>query len=164
MENKKLPIVIKKKNMVMVGVSILEIVLGIVFGIIGGGIKSVALWVFVFTGVVTALSVLVEYSEDISLNENKMEFYKNKDLIKAIKYSSIKSIYIGKGNENKTRKKDFFTIGFNDNGNKSKNSKIEEHLINLMSYSSQDLNTIKNVIISKNTFVKVSDDVDKFIK
>jgi len=164
MENKKLPIVIKKKNLVMIGVSILEIGIGIIFGITSGGIKSAPLWIFVFTGIVTALSVLVEYSQDISLNENKVEFYKNKDLIKAIKYSSIKSIYIGKGNETKTKKKDFFTIGFNDNGNKSKNSKIEEYLINPMSYSSQDLNTIKNIIISKNASVKVSDDIDKFIK
>ena len=41
-----------------------------------------------------------------------MEFYKNKNLIKAIKYSSIKSINIGKGNEPKTKKKDFLTICF----------------------------------------------------
>ena len=50
------------------------------------------MWIFVFTGIITALSVLVEYSQDIFIKENKLEFYKNKDLIKAIKYSSIKSI------------------------------------------------------------------------
>ena len=71
MENTKFPIVIKKRNGVMIGVSILEIVMGIIFGIIGEGIKSILLWIFVFTGIITALSVLVEYSQDILLKENK---------------------------------------------------------------------------------------------
>ena len=92
MESTKFPIVIKKRNGVMIGVSILEIVVGIIFGITQEGLKSILIWIFVFAGIITALSVLVEYSQDIFLKENKMEFYKNKDLIKAIKYSSIKSI------------------------------------------------------------------------
>lgn len=160
MENIKFPIVIKKKNQIMIGVSVLEIVMGIIFGITGG-IKSAPLWIFAFTGVITGLTVFVEYSQDILLNENKVEFYKNKDLVKAIKYTSITSIYVGKGDENRTKKKDFFTIGFNDN--KNKKSKGENYLINPMNYSSKDLKEIRNMILSKNSSVKVSEDMDKFI-
>ncbi len=162
MENIKFPIVIKKRNAVMLGVSVLEIGVGVTFGITGGGIKSIPLWVFVFTGIISALTVLVEYSLDISLNENRVEFYKNKDLIKAIKYGSINSIYISKGNETKTKKKDFFTIGFNSSDNKK--FKDEKYLINPMHYSSKDLDTIKNIIVSKNYSVKVSDDIKKFVR
>ena len=165
MESTKFPVVIKKRNGVMIGVSILEIVMGIMFGIIADGPKSILLWIFVFTGIVTALSVFVEYSQDIILKENNVEFYKNNDLIKSIKYSSINAIYIAKGNETKTKKKDFLTIGFNrhDNKsnkiNKSKNSKDESYPINHSVYSSQDLNTLNNIILMKNSSIKVSDDV-----
>ena len=168
MESTKFPIVIKKRNGVMIGVSILEIVMGIMFGIIADGPKSVLLWIFVITGIITALSVLVEYNQDIILKENNVEFYKNNDLIKSIKYSSINAIYIAKGNETKTKKKDFLTIGFNGNdnksnknskNNKSKNSKGESYPINHSVYSSQDLNTLNNIILMKNSSIKVSDDV-----
>ena len=161
MENTKFPIVIKKRNGAMIGVVIIEILIGITFGITQGGLKSILLWIFVFTGIITALSVLVEYSQDILLKENKIEFYKNNDLIKTIKYSNIKSIYIDKGNEPKTKKKDFFTIGIGANGNKS--SKVENYLINPMNYSARDLAKIKDIIVIKNSSVKVSNDVDKFI-
>ena len=33
-----------------------------------------------------------------------------------------------------------------------------------MNYSSQDLKTIKNIIVSKNSSVKVSEEVDKIYK
>ena len=137
MENTKFPIVIKKRNGVMIGVSILEIVMGIIFGFVGDGLKNILLWIFVFTGIVTALSVLVEYSRDIFMKENKLEFYNNKDLIKAIKYSSIKSINIDKGNEPKTKKKDFLTIYFGNNDskdNRNKDSKVEKYFVSLHEY------------------------------
>ncbi|WP_297426735.1 hypothetical protein [Clostridium sp.] len=165
MENTKFPIVIKKKNGMMIGVSIIEIVIGIIFGATQGGVKNVILWVFIFTGVVTALSVLVEYNQDIIIKENKIEFYKNNDLIREIKYSSIKSIFIGKGEDTKNKKKDFFAIGFSgDNKKSSKNSKEDTYLINPMSYSGHDLKMIKNIITMKNSSVKVGEDVEKFIK
>lgn len=165
MESTGFPIVIKKRNGIMIGVSILEIAIAIIFGITGGGMKSILLWIFLFTGIISALSILVEYSQDILLKENKMEFYKNNDLIKTIKYSSIKSIYIDKGNEPKTNKKDFFTIGIGGNDNKgNKNSNVDSYLINPMNYSSEDLIKIKDIIVMKNSSVKVSNDVDKFIK
>ena len=65
----------------------------------------------------------------------------------------------------RTKKKDFLTIGFNrhDNKsnkiNKSKNSKDESYPINHSVYSSQDLNTLNNIILMKNSSIKVSDDV-----
>ena len=167
MESIKLPVVIKKRNGVMLGVSILQIAIGISYGCIGEGLKSILMWILVFTGIVTALSVLVEYSQDIFIKENKLEFYNNKDLIKAIKYSSIKSLDIDKGSEPKTKKKDFFTIciGSNDRkNNKNKESKVEKYLVNPSNYSFKDLITMKNIIISKNTDVKVSNEVKEFFK
>ena len=164
MESTKFPIVIKKRNGAMIGVSILEIVMGIFFGIVGGGITSPLLWIFVFTGVISGLSVFVEYSQDILIKENKLEFYKNSDLIKAIKYSAIKSIDIEKGNEPKTKKKDFFMIGFGGNVKSNKASKIEKYLVNPSNYSTKDFITIKNIIISKNSAVKVNKQVDEFFK
>ena len=167
MENTTFPIVIKKRNGAMLGASIIEIVMGVVFGITQDGLKSPLLWIFVFTGIITALSVWVEYSSDIFLKENKMEFYKNKDLIKAIKYSDIKSISIGKGNEPKTKKKDFVSIGINPNDNKNKrnsNSNAERYLINPSVYGAQDLIKIKDIIISRNSSVKVSSEFNEFFK
>ena len=164
MENIKFPTVIKKRNGLMIGVSIIEIIIGIMFGITEGGIKSIPLWIFIFIGIISALTVLVEYNQDILLKENNMEFYKNNNLIKSIKFSSINSIYIGKGNEPRTKNKDFFTIGFGDNDNKNKTSRGENYLINPMNYSSVDLKMIKNIIVSKNSSAKVSEEVDKFIK
>lgn len=158
MENVKFPIVIKKRNGLMLGVAIIEIIIGIIFGITTDGVKSILLWIFIFVGVVTALSVLVEYSQDVFLKENKIEFYKNKDLVKEIKYSNVKSISISKGSEPKTKKKDFVAIEYSD-GNK-KNS--FSYLIDPMSYSAQDLITIRDTILSKNSSVKVSDEVNKF--
>ncbi len=167
MESTKFPIVIKKRNGVMIGVSILEIVMGIIFGFVGDGFKSILLWIFVFTGIVTALSVLVEYSRDIFIKENKLEFYNNKDLIKEIKYNSIKSINIDKGNDPKTKKKDFLTICFGNNDsktNRNKDSKLEKYLVNPSNYSSKDLITMKNIIVSKNSNVKVNSEVNEFFK
>jgi hypothetical protein len=158
-EDKKFQIVIKKRNGMMIGVAILELIIGIIFGMTGG-IRSALLWIFIFTSVVTALSVFVEYSQDILLKENNIEFYKFNDVIKSIKYSSIKSIYVSKGDEPKTKKKDFLAIGFNENG-KKKNS---AYLINLMNYSAKDLNKIKNTIFLKNSYVKVAQEVEKLIK
>lgn len=166
MDNTKFPIILKKRNGLMIGVSILEIIIGVVWGIIEGGIKSAPLWIFLFVGIVTALSVLAEYNQDIFLKENKIEFYKNNDLVKTIKYSNIKAVLISKGNEPKTKKKDFFTISYNENDNKKNKSakKDEVYLINPMNYSSQDLTAIKNTIIMKNSSVEIGEDVDKFIK
>jgi hypothetical protein len=161
-ENAQFPIVVKKRNGFMIGVSITEIIIGIIWGITTDGLKSIVLWVFIFVGIVTALSVLVEYSQDVFLKENKMEFYKNKDLIKEIKYSNIKSIYISKGNEQKTKKKDFVAIEYNENN--KKNSASCNYLIDPMSYTSKDLIIIKDTILKKNSAVKVSEELVKFIK
>lgn len=123
------------------------------------------MWVLFFAGIVTALSVFVEYSQDILIKEDAIEFYRNNDLIKSIKYSNIKAILIGKGNEPKNKRKDFFIISFYKNDKKkNKNSAEDTYLINPMSYSAEDFKVIKNIIVSKNSSVKVSEDVSKFIK
>ena len=140
----------------------LYILVGIIFGITQGGLKSILLWLFLFVGIITALSCLGEYKQDILLKENKIEFYNNNDLIKVINYGNIKSIYIDKGNETKTKKKDFFTIGIGGNGNKS--SKDQKYQINPMNYGVGDLAKIKDIIVMKNSSVKVSNDINKFTR
>lgn len=167
MENTTFPITIKKRNGGMIAASITEVLLGVVFGITQGGLSSPMLWVFVFTGIVTALSVWVEYSRDIILKENKMEFYKNTDLIKAIKYSDIKTITVAKGNEPKTKKKEFITItiGKTENKNKKNNDyKIEKYLFNPSSYGANDLIKMKDIIESKNTTVNITSEFKEFFK
>ena len=160
MESTEFPIVIKKRNGIMIAAAISEIIVGIIFGITQGGLSNIFLWVMVFVGIITGLQVFVEYSQDILLKENKIEFYKNKDLIKEIKYSNIKSIYVDRGKETKNKKKDFFTIDFC--GNKS--SKVESYLINPMNYGGGDFAKLKDIIVMKNSSVKVNNDIDKFIR
>lgn len=167
MENTTFPITIKKKNGGMVLASIIEVLIGVIFGITQGGLTNPLLWIFVFTGIITALSVWVEYSRDIMLKENKMEFYKNTDLIKTIKYSDIKTITIARGNEPKTKKKDFVTIsiGKSENKNKKNNDyKIEKYLVNPSSYGASDLIKIKDVIVSKNSSVNITSEFKEFFK
>lgn len=167
MENITFPITIKKRNGGMIVAAITEILIGVIFGATQGGLTSPLLWIFVFTGIVTALSVWVEYSRDIMLKENKIEFYKNADLIKTIKYSDIKSISIAKGNEPKTKKKDFvsFNTCINDNNNrKNNNSKSEKYLVSPSSYASSDFLKMKDVILSKNSNVDITDEFKEFFK
>lgn len=162
MEKMQDPVIIKKRNGLMIGVSIIEILIGIIWAVAGEGFKTPALWIFGFVGIITALTVFAEYSQDIFLRENEMEFYKNNDLIKEVKYSSIKSISIRKGKEPKNSKKDFVSIDYAESN--KKNSKKDSYLLNPMSYSAQDLIKIKDTILSKNPSVKVNEEVDKFFK
>lgn len=167
MENTTFPITIKKRNGGMIVVSITEILIGVIFGVTQGGIINPLLWIFVFTGIITALSVWVEYSRDIMLKENKMEFYKNTDLIKTIKYSDIKTITIARGDEPKTKKKDFvaISIGKTENKNKKNNNyKIEKYLVNPSNYGANDLLKMKDVILSRNSNVNITSEFKEFFK
>ena len=125
MEEKKYPIIIKKKNSLMVMAVIAEFVIALVYGITQGP-TSVLFSCFLFVAVVTALAVWVEYSRDIYLKENKIEFYQNKNLIQKIKYSSIESIDVDNGIEPKDRKKDFIVITYRETSNKKKNNRNEK--------------------------------------
>jgi hypothetical protein len=167
MENTTFPITIKKRNGGMILASITEVLIGVVFGVTQGGLTNPLLWIFVFTGIITALSVWVEYSKDIMLKENKMEFYKNTDLIKTIKYSDIKTITIARGNEPKTKKKDFvaISIGKTENKNKKNNDhKIEKYLVNPSNYGANDLLKMKDVILSRNSNVNITSEFKEFFK
>lgn len=164
MENTTFPITIKKRNGGMIGASITEILIGVIFGVTQGGLTSPLLWIFVFTGIITALSVWVEYSRDIVLREDKIEFCKNTDIIKTIKYCDIKSISIGKGNEPRTKKKDFVTINTGINNGKSNNSKSEKYLINPSNYAASDLLKMKDIILSKNSNIDITDEFKEFFR
>ena len=104
MEEKKYPIIIKKKNSFMVMAVVAEFLVALVYGITQG-FASVLFAFFLFVAIVTALALWVEYSGDVYLKENKIEFYQNKNLITTIKYSNIATLAVEEGNEDKNKKK-----------------------------------------------------------
>lgn len=166
MEEKKYPIIIKKKNSLMVMAVIAEFVIALVYGITQGP-TSVLFSCFLFVAVVTALAVWVEYSRDIYLKENKIEFYQNKNLIQKIKYSSIESIDVDNGIEPKDRKKDFIVITYRETSNKKKNNrneKIDNYYLSTSYYCSNDFKMIRDAIKSRNPEVKLNENLSKYIK
>ncbi|WP_294392401.1 hypothetical protein [uncultured Clostridium sp.] len=166
MEEKKYPIIIKKKNSLMVMAVIAEFVIALVYGITQGP-TSLLFSCFLFVAVVTALAVWVEYSRDIYLKENKIEFYQNKNLIQKIKYSSIESIDVDNGIEPKDRKKDFIVITYRETSNKKKNNrneKIDKYYLSTSYYCSNDFKMIRDAIKSRNPEVKLNENLSKYIK
>lgn len=166
MEEKKYPIIIKKKNSLMVMAVIAEFIIALVYGITQGP-TSVLFACFLFVAIVTALAVWVEYSRDVYLKENKIEFYQNKNLLKKIKYSSIESLDIDNGIESKDRKKDFVVITYRETSNKKKNNrndKVDKYYLSTAYYCSNDFKMIRDVIKSRNPEVKLNENLSKYIK
>lgn len=166
MEEKKYPIIIKKKNSLMIMAVIAEFAIALVYGITQGP-TSILFACFLFVAVVTALAVWVEYSRDIYVKENKIEFYQNKNLIKKIKYGSIESLEIDNGVEAKDRKKDFFVITYRETSNKKKNNrneKVDKYYLSTSYYCSNDFKIIRDVIKSRNPEVKLTENLSKYIK
>lgn len=166
MEENKYPIIIKKKNSLMISAVIVEFVIALVYAITQG-VTNPLFICFLFVAIVTALAVWVEYSRDIYLKENKMEFYQNKNLIKKIKYSSIESLSIENDPKEKNKKKEFFTVTYRETSNKKKNNrndKVDKYYISPSYYSGEDFKVIKNTIKSKNSNVKIDESVTKYIK
>ena len=166
MEEKKYPIIIKKKNSTMVMAVIAEFIIALVYGITQGP-TSVLFVCFLFIAIVTALAVWVEYSRDIYLKENKIEFYQNKNLLKKIKYSSIESLEIDNGIEPKNRKKDFVVITYRETSNKKKNNrneKVDKYYLSTSYYCSNDFKMIRDTIKLRNPQVKLNENLSKYIK
>lgn len=166
MEEKKYPIIIKKKNSIMVMAVIAEFIIALVYGITQGP-TSVLFVCFLFIAIVTALAVWVEYSRDIYLKENKIEFYQNKNLLKKIKYSSIESLEIDNGIEPKNRKKDFVVITYRETSNKKKNNrneKVDKYYLSTSYYCSNDFKMIRDTIKLRNPQVKLNENLSKYIK
>lgn len=166
MEENKYPIVIKKKNSLMIMAVMAEFLIAVLYGVIQGP-TSILFMCFLFVAVITSLSVWVEYSRDIYLKENKIEFYENKNLIKRIKFSSIESLGVENGNEPKNQKKEFITISYRETSNKKKNNrneKIDKHYISTSYYCANDFKIIRDVIKSRNPEVKFNDNLSKYIK
>ena len=114
-----------------------------------------------------ALALWVEYSRDIYLKENKIEFYQNKNLITTIKYSNIATLAVEEGNEDKNKKKEYVTIAYRETSNKKnsdKNAKIKKYYISPSYYCANDFKMIKEVIKSKNSEVKFNENLSKYIK
>ena len=153
-------ICIKKRNGFMITAGILEIIFGLIWSI-QDGIKSVPMWIFVITGIITLLSVWVEYSEDIVLSDNKIQFYKRTDLLKSVKYSEISSMDFINGTEIKDRKKKFLSISLSGNNKRRKDNNV---LISTSNYSAGDVLKIRDIILEKNKVVKMSKEVKNFGK
>lgn len=166
MEEKKYPIIIKKKNSFMLMAVIAEFFIAGVYGIIQG-FTSLLFLCFLFVAIVTLLAVWVEYSRDVYLRENKIEFYSNKDLIINIKYSSIVSLDVAHGEETKDKKKEFFTISYNETSSrksKNKKPKIKKYYLNPSWYNANDFRVIKSTIKSKNPNIKIDENLKKYTK
>ncbi|MGN0145055.1 MAG: hypothetical protein ACI398_08730 [Clostridium sp.] len=166
MEEKNYPIIIKKKNSFMLMAVIAEFFVALVYGIIYG-FTNLLFVCFLFVAIITLLSVWVEYSRDIYLKENKIEFYSNKDLLKKIKYSSIVSLDVEHGEEAKDKKKEFFTIKYNETStkkSKNKEPKIKKYYLSSSWYTANDFKMIKDIIKSKNTNVKIDENLKKYTK
>lgn len=166
MEEKKYPIIIKKKNSFMVMAVVAEFLVALVYGITQG-FASVLFAFFLFVAIVTALALWVEYSRDVYLKENKIEFCQNKNLITTIKYSNIATLAVEEGNEDKNKKKEYVTISYRETSNKKnadKNAKIKKYYISPSYYCANDFKMIKEVIKSKNPEVKFNENLSKYIK
>lgn len=166
MKETNYPIIIKKKNSFMVMAVIAEFIIALVYGVTQG-VTSILFAFFLFVAIVTALALWVEYSRDIYLKENKIEFYENKNLIKKIKYSNVESLAIENGNEDKNKKKEFFTINYRETSNKksaNKPSKMNKYYISPSNYCGNDFKIIIDTIKSKNLNVKLNENLSKYIK
>lgn len=155
MEETKYPIIIKKKNGFMISVGISEIIFGLIWSL-ADGIKSIPMWIFVVTGIITLLSVWVEYSKDIYLREKKVDFYKNKNLIESINYSNINELSIKEGNQPKDKNKKFLNISFSSNNKKSSK---KNYSVCIGEYGVADMVKLRQAILSVNSKVKVSKEV-----
>lgn len=162
MAEEMFPVKIKKKNGFMLSVGILEIVCGLIWSL-QGGLKSLPMWLFVVVGVITILSVLVEYSRDIYLKENAIEFYVNKDLAQKIKYSEIAIIDIKNGEKPADKKKQFLHITF-DEVRKKKTAKRNHYSFCISNYDIKDIEKIRDVIASRNQAVRITDIVKELGK
>lgn len=166
MEENKYPIIIKKKNSLMVMAVVAEFLIALVYAVVQGP-TSVLFACFLFIAVVTALAVWVEYSRDIYLKENKIEFYQNKNLIKSIKYSSIESLDVENGDQSNNKKKEFVTITYRETSKKKKNNrneKVDKYYISPSHYCANDFKMIRDVVKSRNPQVKLNENLSKYIK
>ena len=162
MAEEKFPIRIKKKNGFMLSVAILFILCGIAYGALlknKGGILPMI--IFVSVGVIYLLTLFVEYSRDIYLKENCIEFYTNKDLTEKIKYSDIAIIDIKKGEKPSDKKKDFFYITYDESRKKNK-PKRKHYSFAISNYAVEDLKKIRDVICSKQLKIRVSQSMKDF--
>ncbi len=162
MAEEKFPICIKKKNGFMLSVAILFIICGIIYGVLlkgKGGILPMI--IFVGIGIIYLLTLLVEYSRDIYLKDNCIEFYNNKDLVQKIKYSEISIIDIKKGDKPADKKKDFFCITY-DEGRKKNKPKRKHYSFGVSNYAVEDLVKIREMINAKKSDVKISSAMREF--
>lgn len=165
MENSKnqFPIIIKKKNTMMVVAVMMEILVGVNFIFLYKSIICSA--IFFFVAVITAISVWDESCEKISLGEHKFEVSKRKDMLQSINYEKMSLLTIEKGLNSKNKKKNFLAITFLEHNKKKKKSEgsKEKYLVDLSFYSIKDLKKIKEIITEQNSNVRVTKEFNDYI-
>lgn len=157
------PVVLKKKNTMMIAAIIMELIVAGNFWFIDGA--KVGSAIFIFVAVITAISLWDESCEKISLSEHKFEVSKRTDLLKSINYEKISTLTIEKGDSKKNKKKNYLSITFFEHSKKKKKSEgsKEKYLVDLSCYSLKDLKKIKEVITGQNPNVRVTKEFEDYI-
>lgn len=157
-----LPVVIKKKDTLMIIAVIMELIVAANFWFISG--TKICSVLFIFVAAITAVSVWDESCEKISMTELRFEVNKRNELLQSINYGKINSLTVEKGKDKKG-KKNFLVISFFDSNKKKKKSegKKEKYFINLSYYSLKDLKKIIEVITEKNENVKITKELNEYL-
>ncbi|MBE6062404.1 MAG: hypothetical protein E7207_02325 [Clostridium butyricum] len=164
MEDKNsFPIVIKKKDTLMIVAIIMELIVAANFWFING--TKICSIIFIFVAIITAISVWDESCEKINMTEFKFEVNKRNELLKSIYYEKINSLNVEKGKDGKAKKKSFLVISYFESNKKKKkaDTKREKYLIDLSYYSLKDLRKIKEVITEKNSNVKITNELSNYL-
>lgn len=157
----KYPIIIKKKNgfQWVIIAALLFVIATDGYFAYKGLQSSVYFILFVIVFALTALSMWVNYSRDIYLKENKIEFYTNKNVTDKIKYSSITSLTKENGKES-NKKKSFYVINYNETSGKKKSKpKQAQYFINPSNYSIADFKEITRIIQLNNPAVTLDEEI-----
>lgn len=162
-KNNTLPIVIKRKDTLMIIAVIMEFIVAANFWFIDG--TKVCSFIFIFVAILTAISVWDESCVKINMTEFKIQVNKRNELLQSINYEKIDSLTIEKGKQGKTKKKNFLVISFFESNKKKKKSegKKEKYLLDLSYYSLKDLKKIKEVITEKNSNVKITKELSDYL-
>ena len=97
------PIVIKRKDTLMIIAIIMELIVAANFWFIDGA--KVCAFIFIFVASLTAISVWDESCVKINMTEFKIQVNKRNELLQSINYEKIDSLTIEKGKQGKTKKK-----------------------------------------------------------
>ena len=123
-----------------------DLILSFYLGLVG--LLLIAILIYIYME-------LVQSYDDINL------------IVKKIKYSSIESLEVENGAEEKNKKKEFVTITYRETSNKkigNKPAKTDKYYINTSYYCANDFKMIKDIVKTRNPQVKFNDNLKKYTK